>query len=102
MLIQEEYTVVVNDEKSYRVGKSDLYESFTDNIKRLFLVMMREYGRCISKVYVDTPEGAKAIGWVFEKRVKYADCNETYIQHTWVTLHKEHPIKTIEYYYNYL
>jgi hypothetical protein len=97
MLIQETWT---NKTEGYQCGRSDLYEPFTDNIKRLFRSLMKEYGRCVSKVYVDNPDGfAKAIGWVFEKRMKYDDCNEYFIQHTWVTLHKDKPTKTIQYHY---
>lgn len=106
MLVQEEYVEIKNhnadDEKRYRIGDSGLYEPYTDNIKRLFLDYMREFGRCVSKVYIDTSEGVKAIGWVFQKRVKYTDCNDTYLQETWVTLHQENPTKTIEYHYQYL
>jgi hypothetical protein len=50
-----------------------------------FAELQKEYGRCISKVYVDTPDGkAKPVGWVFVKRQRYTDANEFYIQETWV------------------
>jgi hypothetical protein len=106
MLVQEEYQEIRNhntdNEKIYYLGDSGLYEPFTSDIKRLFRAMMREHGRCISKIYIETDNTSKAIGWVFEKRMKYEDCNEYYICHTWVTLHKEQPTKTIENHYNYL
>ena len=99
MLIQEEY-FERRDNKRYGLEDSGLYEPYTDNRKRLFLSLSREYGRCVSKVYVDNPDGsAKPIGWVFEKRMKYEDCNETYICETWVTLHSDKPTRTIEYHY---
>ena len=105
MLVQEEYTEVVNhntdDEKHYRCGDSGLYEPYTDNIKQLFYSYMREYGRCVSKVYIDTDQGVKAVGWVFQKRMKYTDCNDTYLQETWVTLHESKPtiVQTDHYHY---
>jgi len=39
------------------------------------------------------------VGWVFQKRVKFSDCNETFLQETWVTLHKSKPtVKTTHHY----
>jgi hypothetical protein len=75
----------INGEKGYIYGKSDWYEPYTDNIGRLFRGLMKEYGRCVSKVYQDTPDGvADPIGWVFQKRQPYTDSPETYLQETWV------------------
>lgn len=49
--------------------------------------LRREYGRCTGKVYVDSEGGAPMhVGWVFVKRDRYEDCNETYLLETWVTL----------------
>ena len=96
MLVQETW---INQTKGYQCGDSDLYEPYTNDIGELFREYQREYGRCISKMYTDTENGVKAIGWVFEKRVQYQDCQETYLQHTWVTLHKDKPEKTVKYNY---
>lgn len=51
-------------------------------LKGLFRRLSREFGRCLSKVYVG--EGAP-IGWVFEKK---QPCTNTgyFIQETWVTI----------------
>jgi len=97
MLIQEQW---VNKTEGYRCGDSGLYEPFTDDIRRLFRSLQREYGRCIGKVRID-PDG-KVIGWVFEKRVKYEDVNETYLLETWVSLHDDNPERTVKYKYHYL
>jgi len=99
MLVQESYT---NESEGYQLGHSDHYEPFTDKIGDLFLAYQRQYGRCISKVYIDKGNESKAIGWVFEHRVKYDDCNQYYIQHTWITLHNSQPIKSIEYDYKFI
>ena len=99
MLIKEDYT---NKSESYKIGDSGYYEPFTDNIGRLFLNYQREYGRCISKVYIDQGNESLPIGWVFEKQVKYEDCNEFYLQHTWITLHNSKPIKHYSYDYKFI
>lgn len=60
------------------------------SVKRLFQLCAKAYGRCVGKMYVDTKDGEpKAVGWVFQKRERYSDCNETYIQETWVEVAKE-------------
>lgn len=75
----------VNESKGYRYGETDYYEPHTDEKGELFRSLREEYGRCISKVYIDLPDGsAKPVGWCFEKRREYSDCNETYLQHVWV------------------
>jgi len=84
------------------LGDSDYYEPYTDNIGKLFLNFQREYGRCVSKVYIDTLGGAKPIGWVFQKLRKYTDCNEHYLAETWITLHSAKPTKQFTYHYHYL
>lgn len=63
----------------------------------IYRASLKEYGRCSSKVYVthvdpDNPghEVAMPVGWVFEKREKYDDVNETYLRETWVVLLSEY------------
>jgi len=84
MLIQEEW---VNQTENYVIGDSGEHEPFTDNIKELFKSLQKEYGKCISKIYIDTKTNPIAVGWIFEKKVKYTDCEEYYLQDTWVSLH---------------
>jgi hypothetical protein len=100
MLVSEDYT---NETEGYRIGSSGLYEPYTDNIGKLFRSYQREYGRCISKVYIDMPDNkVQPVGWVFEKLAHYEDTHETYLQHVWVTLHDSKPDKHIEYHYHSL
>jgi len=76
-------------------------------IGEIYRAMQKEYGRCTGKVYIDRredsdPEGTYprtiAIGWVFEKREKYEDCNKTFIHETWVSLvDKDETTRVIEY-----
>jgi len=84
MLVKEEW---VNQTEGYMVGDSGEYEPYTNDIGALFKEFQKEYGRCISKVYID--KGNIAIGWVFEKKTKYNDCEQYYIQHTWISLYNK-------------
>lgn len=54
----------------------------------LYRFSVREFGRCISKVYVDTDGNAVPVGYVFQKRREYDDSPDTYLQETWVTLER--------------
>jgi len=56
----------------------------------IFRESQKEHGRCQSKVYIDTEDGPQQIGWVFVKRAKYDDCDETYLKETWITLLSEY------------
>lgn len=89
----------VNRDDKCLLGESDVYETYTEEKGQLYRHMVREYGRCIGKIYVETKEGTKEVGWVFLKRQKYSDCKETYLQETWVTVHTGPPEKTIKYQY---
>jgi hypothetical protein len=64
---------------------------------RLYKMLAKEYGRCVSKMYVDGKDG-KAIqtGWVFQGRCKYEDLNETYLREVWVTVLTDKPVKTVK------
>ena len=75
-------------EQRLGAGGSDVQETPFDKPGDLFRFCVREHGRCISKVYRDAPDGGGyAIGWVFLRRRKFDDCNETYLCETWVTVH---------------
>jgi hypothetical protein len=90
------------DANRYHVGEDiiDVADTIFDEdsptlVGDIFRCSQREHGRCVGKVYVDNPEsdlqgdaGGTAIqcGWIFVKRMKYDDCNETYLMETWVTL----------------
>jgi hypothetical protein len=103
MLIQEEYIEITADNKIYSLGESGLFEPFIDNILQLFRTFQSEYGKCISKLYIDLPDSdAHPVGWIFEKRVKYSDSKETYLQQVWVTLHDDEPEYTVKHNYHFL
>jgi len=91
--VQEEY---VNKTKGYLVGDSGVFMSRFETKSEVYKYCLKEHGKCLGKVYVG--EGTH-VGWIFQKLVKYEDCNEKYLQEVWVTLHKGMPTKTIKYDY---
>jgi len=101
MLVKEEWTSLDDkDGRWYGCGDSGLFEPFTEDRGELFRAMQRENGRCIGFVYVDRKgDEVQKVGWIFEKRRRYDDCNETYLSQTWVTLHESEPtvVKTNHY-----
>lgn len=99
MLIQEQW---IDRTRNVGSGETEPYEAFTDDKGKLYRSCLKEYGRCTGKVYIDTPQGAKAIGWVFLKRAKYDDCSETFLLETWITLHDQEPTRTIKHHYHYI
>ena len=93
----------VNETKGYRFGDSDWYESSYEPGEegRLYRTMQREYGRCQSAVYVDTPEGSRKVGWYFVKRMKYEDARDNrpesyYLRGVWVSVAKSDPIRRVD------
>ena len=94
----------VDKTANFIAGDSDVYESWATfaNIGRLFRNLQREYGRCISSMYIDTPRGPQRIGWVFLKKAHYTDTGEPYLQETWVSLHTAPPTRKTYYQYAHL
>ena len=100
LLVNEQ---MVNVTEGYRYGPDpgDMYEPFTDEIGRLFRAYQKEYGRCVSRVYVDVDGGEPiAVGWVFSKRVAYEDTGDLYEQEVWVTLYTSPDTVTREHHYH--
>lgn len=89
----------VNLTERYRLEGSEVYESCCDTRGYLFRIMRSEYGRCTGRVLVTTQGGDRQVGWVFVKRQKYDDSDDTFLMETWVTVHMGPPTKTIEYHY---
>jgi len=89
MLIQETY---FNKTEKHMISESDLYTPFTDDISALFKALQKEHGRCISRVYSDDKDGVPHhVGWIFQKKRKYEDTDEYYLQEVWVTLYEKKP-----------
>ena len=97
LFVSEQWT---DAEENLNLGNSGIYETFTDSTGELYKAMQKEYGRCVSKMYIDTADGtAQQVGWVFQKRQKYDDCDQTYLQETWVTVHTAQPDVQKKYHY---
>ncbi len=94
----EEDYINVTENCSY--GSSGIYETYTDNPGELFRGMQKEYGRCISKIYIDIENISQHIGWVFEKISYYEDTKEPYKQQVWITLHTNLPDKIVTNHYH--
>jgi len=89
LYVQETY---VDETREAIFGESSAQEAFTDNVGELFRSCQREYGRCVSRVYVDRLDGTSvAIGWVFSKKMQYEDAKKFYVRSVWVTLYEEPP-----------
>ena len=87
-----------DDGKRYGSGESEVYETCHRSRRTVPLLATRVrslHVQCTTKA-----RGPIKIGWVFEKRRKYDDCNETYLAETWVTLHDAPPTKTTQYHYH--
>jgi len=71
------------------------YETFTSNKGELFASLRREYGKCVSSVYIDRDNKIMRVGWVFEKRMNFTNSKESYIAETWITLvsPETHPVQ---------
>jgi len=82
----------VDESQHARYGDSDWYETFTDNIGKLFKSFQKEYGKA-SKMFKDTTDGkAYQIGWVFTGKAKYEDTGGSCIRSVWVEVSKTAPI----------
>jgi len=104
LLIQEEVLQVSDLPENCKYSRiltfdSGVYETIFTTRMQVYKYGLKTYGRCISKVYVDIDSKSKSIGYVFQKMVKYEDCNKTYLQETWITIHKSLPVKSITYNY---
>ena len=95
--------VWIDSTRHLGIGESGVYETFTDDPGELYRALQREYGRCISKVYIDGEKGETLpIGWVFVKRRHYEDTGEPYLAETWATLHERPPTQTTRHHYRVL
>jgi len=96
LLLQETW---LNRTEHYIIDSTDVYKTAFDDKGELFRHLQKEYGRCISRVYTETPGEPQPIGWVFLKRQRYDGSNDTYLLETWCTLHRKPPTVTVQYHY---
>jgi hypothetical protein len=90
MLLMRE--VHVDADKDWRLHETPYYRPFTEDRGTLFRSLQREFGRCISKVYAETADGDRPIGWMFQKKEQYTDTGrygrpaQYYTHEVWVML----------------
>src|SRR6266581_7034903 len=96
----------VNETKHYHLCDPSFEETRFDDMGELYRSLVKEYGKCVSKQYIDINGKSTQIGWVFEKRVVYDDVRLgrslkhmtpeardkcSFICSTWVSVHSEKP-----------
>jgi hypothetical protein len=87
--------VYTNETENHGIGEEEAHETRFDTTTELYRFCLKEFGRCKSKVMIDTKDGqVMHVGWFFERREKYEDTNETYLRGVWVTVHEKLPTKT--------
>lgn len=96
--VEEDYFEVDKDGKRWGLGNSEPYESYFVKEGEAYKSLVREFGRCTGKVFIDRDGKRKQVGWIFVKRKPYEDDrSKTYLQEVWVTLHNGPPNRTITY-----
>lgn len=97
---KEYYNLVedhINKTENYSYGENEtpLEDTTIKNLKDLYHYGLKEFGKCISKAYIDKKDGASQhIGYVFQKKRQYEDTKEFYLAESWLSI--EHYIETIE------
>jgi hypothetical protein len=91
--VQENF---INLTRNCRFGQDEPQQTRfgLDEPGALYMYLRSEYGRCVSKVYLDTKSrGTIAIGWVFQKKMEYEDAyrisdksERVYVREVWVTV----------------
>lgn len=76
----------VNRTEGYTIGDSGIYETYTNDIDELFKSLEDEYGKFISKMYLESGGKSVEVGWVFSKTDYYEDTQEPYTKETWVEI----------------
>jgi len=91
----------VDQKRNCICGETPVYETSYEKVGELYRALVKQYGRCIGKMYCDNKVTGKtrAIGWIFLKRAKYEDCKDTYLQETWVSVHEKKEDTYVTYHY---
>lgn len=94
---------VVDTDRDCVIGEIEIQESNFSKIGDLFRYCQREYGGCVSNMYIDTKEGkTRKVGWVFEKKVDYEKGSDPTNMQTWITVHQRVPeIVVINHYHEF-
>lgn len=90
--IRETY---INATEGYSFGEQTVVNPSSTDVSEIFHACRSAYGRCVSRIYVDTNSGPKACGWVFQRREPYEDSTERYVREVWVQLLAEPDTVTV-------
>lgn len=90
-------TTALNVTEGHSLGGDPPFETSFETTNELFKRCVKWYGRCVGKMFVGDN---RQIGWVFNKREKYSDCDQTYLHETWVEVHDKPPTTTTEFHYH--
>ncbi len=79
----------VNKTKGYIFSQEPFEQTAATSRGKLFRQLQKEFGRCVSKIYVDQTDGTiKQIGWTFERMEEYSDNRgsrrDKYVREVWV------------------
>ena len=77
---------------------SEIIECQGETTGEAFREFRKEYGRCISGVFIDRKDGSSVrVGWSFKKIANYENSKDKYLMETWITLLKDRPRLVTEY-----
>lgn len=96
LLVQEESYEVMEGNKLAQIYDSGVFLSIFKSQSDVYRYGLKHFGKCIGRVYVGD---GHPVGYAFEKRVKYVDSDNTYLQQTILTIHESQPVRRIEYHY---
>ena len=79
---------LIDEAQNLMFHATEWQEVYAETEGHLFRSYRKEYGRCQSRMYIDTKEKeAKPIGWVFQKRVSYeVTPKRKFLQSAWVEI----------------
>jgi hypothetical protein len=85
---------LTNEDEGYRFAEfseglddlNGLAEDGQPDFGDIYRWAQREYGRCMSSVYVDTDAGVERVGWFFLARERYEDTGGVYRRGAWVSV----------------
>lgn len=82
---------LTNEDRDYQFSHwveqlGDTYMGEDATMGDIYRASAREYGRCQSKIYIDTAAGAEHVGWFFVNRQQYEDDADTYLRGAWITV----------------
>ena len=82
----QETLVEVKGDTQCIFSESDIYTPYTNDSGVLYKALVKEYGRCLGKLYRDYNGQTLVSGWIFEKRMQYDDSDDTFLRHAWISV----------------